>query len=345
MQQERIQWLDSYKGILISFIVFIHIFDIFPVYEPLHKLFAGMRMPAFFFISGYLLSSKYQRFIPFFQHRFHRLIIPYFIFFALTLVFWKLFEFITHLHMVDSMDLLKGMVAGLATSNLMFTASALWFVLALFIAELYYMTLVLFVKNDVYKVFVLLCFALVAYMLGNHLGFRLPWNADAAFMGAVFYGLGNLSKRYSLLQKIHIESSLQKAIVLILLLCISAYLSFHSINEYAKSLFDNPLYTLLSAISGIIALIYLASFSPITHSKTLQYLGANSYVILAFHAIPIYIAQRALDKLTDTKVLLPDNPLLQGLIGIPFLLLVLLCMFPLIYLINKKASFILGQSS
>lgn len=343
MPTQRIEWLDSYKGILISFIVFIHIIDLFPIYEPVMKLFAGMRMPAFFFISGFLLSRKYTDFALYFSHRFRQLILPYFVFFILTVVFWKIFELATHYNMFSSIDLIKGMIYGVPSSNLMFTAAPLWFVLALFLAGLYYFLLVVFIKDDRLKLFFLLCYAGIGYLLGHYLSWRLPWNADTAFMGAFFFGLGNLSKKYLILEKIHLDNIYVKYLLIFILLGISAYLSFHSINEYARARFDNLVYTIVSAITGILALIYLSSFKTIADNSTLQGLGRHSYIILAFHNIPVYITQRALDKLTHSKILFPDNALMQGLLALPYLAFILLLMCPMIYLINTKTSLLVHK--
>ncbi|PHR59489.1 MAG: hypothetical protein COA44_00680 [Arcobacter sp.] len=341
--QERIQWLDSYRGILISSIVFIHILDLFPIYNPFMEMFSGMRMPAFFFISGFLLSDRYTAFSSFFKHRFRQLIVPYFIFFILTLLFWNFFDLFVNNTIVHSLQLLKGMIYGVPSSGLMLTAAPLWFVVTLFLSEMYYITLKIYIKSDLQKLFILILFSLVTLYLSIHLKYRLPWNADIAFLGAVFYGLGNITKKYNLLHYLHIEHTLLKLIVIIFSLGISIWLSLHSTNDYARNIFNNMFFTLLSAGFGIISLVLFSSFKPIKESQALQYLGINTYVILAFHNIPIKLFSIILLKLTGSNTVFVNSSIAQLFTGPLFLVILLFSMMPLIYIINKKAPMILNK--
>ena len=69
MKIKRLDWLDSYKGILISMVILGQMYSTLPFFEIIKEMFLSMRIPAFFFISGYLFSDKYTDFIYFFKHK------------------------------------------------------------------------------------------------------------------------------------------------------------------------------------------------------------------------------------------------------------------------------------
>lgn len=337
----KIKWLNSYRGILIIAIVAMHI-SIFPVFEHLMEMFSVMRMPAFFFISGYLLSEKYTDVIFFFKHRFRQLIVPYFIFFILTILFWHLLYTLTHKDLLSTSDLLIGMIYGVPSSGLMSTAGPLWFVLALFLSEMYFIMIKIYVKSDITKLLVLTLLGIIGFLLSLYVEYRLPWNADIAFIGVVFYGLGNLSKKYDLFHTITMDNKLIKILGIILFFYISILVSFNSTNDYARDLFDNILFSLVGAMSGIIALVYLSTFKNIENSRILQYLGTNTYIILAFHNIPIMLLSPIIFK--HLGFVLPSDALTQALFGIIYLALVILTLIPVIFIFNKILPFVLNKA-
>ncbi len=340
-ETRKIKWLDSYRGILILSIVLIHIIDIFPVFEPAMRMFSVMRMPAFFFISGYLLSEKYTDIIFFFKHRFRQLIVPYFIFFLLTILFWHLAYTLTNKELKSTTDLLTGMIYGVPSSGLMSTADPLWFVLTLFLAEMYYIVIKKYVKSDIAKLIVLSLLGIISFLLSLYMKYRLPWNADIAFFGAVFYGLGNLTKKYDLFHILTIDKQSIKILLIIILFYISVSISFNTINDYSKNLFDNILLSLVGALSGIVALVYVSTFKVIENCRALQYFGSNTYVILAFHNIPILFLSPIIFDYSGLHF--PDDALIQATFGFIYLALVMLTLIPVIYTFNKVFPFVLNK--
>lgn len=342
-KKQRINWLDSYRGIVIISIVFIHIITTFPVFEPVMKMFSIMRMPAFFFISGYLLSEKYVDFIFFFKHRFRQLIIPYFIFFILNIIFWQFTHLLLNNPYENTTNLVIGMFYGVPSSGLMSTAGPLWFVLALFLTEMYFMSIKVYILKDIHKLFTLTILAIIGFILSMYVEYRLPWNADIAFIGVLFYGLGNLTKKYNLLHAITINTLSIKIFFITLFLSISIWFSLNSVNDYARDIFDNIVFSFFGAMSGITALILISTFKIIENSQTLQYLGRNTYIILAFHNIAILILTQILFKGSPLHFDLPNNIFFQSILGILFLTIVILSMVPLIYTFNKVLPFILNK--
>ncbi len=337
----KIKWLNSYRGILILSIVLMHMTFIFPVFKPVVQMFSVMRMPAFFFISGYLLSEKYSDIIFFFRRRFRQLIVPYFIFFILTILFWHLVHILTNKEVKSITDLLIGMIYGVPSTGLMSTAIPLWFVLALFLSEMYFITIKKYVKTDFSKLVILTLLGIIGFLLSLYVEYRLPWNADIAFFGVVFYGLGNLAKKYDLFHIITIEKQSIKIWLIILFFSISILISLNTINDYARDLFDNILLSLVGALSGIVALVYVSTFKIIENSRALQYLGSNTYVILAFHNIPIIILSPIIFK--SLGLILPSDILYQAVFGLIYLAIVMLTLIPVIFTFNKVLPFVLNK--
>lgn len=170
---------------------------------------------------------------------------------------------------------------------------------------------------------------------------RLPWNADIAFIGVVFYGLGNLAKKYDLFHIITIDQQSIKILLIILLFFISILISLNSVNDYARDLFSNILFSLVGALSGIVALVYVSTFKIIENSRTLQYLGSNTYVILAFHNIPIIVLFPIIFK--SLGLTLPSDVLSQAVFGIIYLAIVMLTLIPVIFTFNKVLPFVLNK--
>ncbi len=336
MNSKRLDWLDSYRGILISMVILGHMYPMLPFFEIIKEMFLSMRMPAFFYISGYLFSKKYTDFTYFFKRRFRSIVIPYFIFLFLTFLFWDTIFFIFNKDIMISNQILA-MFYGISSGD-MLTASSLWFVLALFITEIYFFFIKNYTNNDIVVLMILILLVFIGYAVNTNLDFRIPWGADVALFAVGFYGLGYLTKKYDLINKIlraDILSGIPKIIIIILLVVCSIYFSF------SKAIFENYLYMYLGAFSGIIALIFISEINMIKKNNILQYLGKNTYIILAFHKIPIIIISVLFFKIL--KVEIPTDFFLQVILGVSYFLLVLVLLLVIIEVFNRFLPFILSK--
>ncbi len=338
MKTRRLDWLDSYRGILISMVILGHIVYALPYFEIIQKMFLSMRMPAFFYISGYLFSAKYTEFLYFFKHRFRGIIVPYFIFMLLTFLFWDSLYFISNREIMLS-DQLLAMIYGIS-SGVMSTASPLWFVLALFITEIYFFFIKNYAINDIMILIILAFLAIMGYIVNINLNFRIPWGADVALFAVGFYGLGYLTKKYNLINKI-VLSKISKLVIIVLLTSFSIYFSLNSHISFSKAIFENIPYMYLGALSGIVALIFIAEMNTIKNNKVLQYLGRNTYIILAFHKLPIFIIFTLF--FTILKVEIPTGFFYQVIFGMGYFLLVLFLMILIIEIFNRFFPFILNK--
>lgn len=83
----RISYLDIFKGFGIFFVVFGHVTHI----GELRDYIWNFHMPLFFFVSGLLYNSN-LRFKDFLLKRIKSIYIPYILFFCVTFCYWLLIE-------------------------------------------------------------------------------------------------------------------------------------------------------------------------------------------------------------------------------------------------------------
>lgn len=92
--QNRIQWIDEYKGFVLLLVCLFHVEQSFKNVNLGMDALSAMRMSAFFFISGVLFSTR--RFADFKSYALHKtkvLLLPYIwlslLFLALDPVVWN----------------------------------------------------------------------------------------------------------------------------------------------------------------------------------------------------------------------------------------------------------------
>ncbi len=349
--QGRIEWVDSYKGILMLLVVFHHIMN--TVYlgnnwwgEIFTEPFKSLRMPAFFFISGFLLSKKYDNFSYFFKHRSRQIVLPYFIFFMLNYLVWLLFTrhyTPSDLTLLDPFyGLLKGTTERTDGGALyMLTASPLWFVTTLFIAEIYFFTIKTFFKNNIQILGVLVLFSLAGFFsnyLFHTLDIRPWWNMNVALTAAVFYGLGYLVKTNNLINKINVKNPYLRLLTMTLLLAISFSLSMINTVSMSTNGLGNPILFYIAAFSGIFGMVLFVKLKFVQHNRFFEYLGKNTYLILAFHILAIYFANDLIVYIAE----IPKETYTHSLIWtIVYMIVMMMLMKIIIEFFNRYLPFIL----
>ncbi len=349
----RIEWIDSYKGIVILMVVFAHILS-FTDFRHLgyeHFLmhpYRTLMMPAFFFISGYLLNNKRTDFPIFFTHRFRQIIVPYFIFFLFHYIFWIFITRDTYPSDFTLIDPLIGIMEGKAervTAMLftMITAMPMWFVTTLFISEIYFFVLKKIFKNDL-KIFLsLVILSLLGFFSSyflNKVDIRPWWNIDVAITGTVFYGLGYLFKTNNIIHRFEIKNNLLKFILMILLFVITFTLSMNNYTSIAVGKYGNPVLFYMGAFSGILALIFFVQYKIIGENRFLEYFGRNSYLTLSFHLIALYLTNYILSNIVNIPSDIYTHSLLWALI---YIVLFFLIMGLIIEIFNSFLPEILGR--
>ncbi len=333
---QRISWLDTFRGMLILLVVLNHQ-SIF--HTQINDALSSIRMPAFFFISGFVLSNRYTDFTYFSQRRFRQLIVPYFIFYLLNYIFWAIVLAGPEADIKQPLfEMLFGCVNTPEGSPNM-TAGPLWFITTLFMAEIY----MFFIKNYFQQskpiFFVLILSAGFGYALSVFMPFRLPWNMDVAFSAVLFYGLGYLVKKEQLIDRLISKKLTINILIFLVTISIGLVFGFHNNTAYTDNyLGDNILFTYISAFSGVIALMTLAKI--INKNIILEFLGQNTYVILAFHLSILYILQGLVKRTGIIDFASTQNSDVWGLF---YMVISIIILIPIIFLLDKYAPFILNR--
>jgi fucose 4-O-acetylase-like acetyltransferase len=333
--KKRIEWIDTYRGILILLVVLNHQSLQHMV---INESLLAVRMPAFFFISGLLLSDRYTDLKIFATRRFRQLIVPYFIFFLANWLFWVVALIPEN---TDIITPLKSMLFGCVNTEggqQNINAAPLWFITTLFMAEMY----MFFIKNifkTTKKILISISIlAFLGYLSSNFLSIRMPWNMEIALTALFFYGLGYIVKRENLLTFITKYSKSYTLILFVVSLFIAIVLSLKSMPIYdLNRLGNNAMFTYISALFGIIAMVSLAKL--INKNIILEFLGRNTYIILAFHLSSLYFMHGIFKRLGFDF----EKTMHSDIWGIIYLSSSIIILIPLIYFINKFTPFILSK--
>ncbi len=332
---KRIEWIDTYRGILILLVVLNHQSLQHIV---INESLSAIRMPAFFFISGLLLSDRYTDLKVFASRRFAQLIVPYFIFFLVNWLFW-----VVALSSGES-DIfapIKSMFFGCVNTEggeQNINAAPLWFITTLFMAEIYMFFVKSYLKTTAKILVAITLLAIIGYLSSQFLSFRMPWNMEIALTAVFFYGLGYIVKREKLLDFITDYSKLNIVIIFIVSSIVAITLSLKTLPSYDLNfLGSNVVLTYISAIFGILAVISLAKL--INKNSILEFLGRNTYIILAFHLSALYF-MHGIFKRIGFEFQSTMNSDIWGLI---YLISSIVILLPIMYIINRFMPFILGR--
>jgi fucose 4-O-acetylase-like acetyltransferase len=356
----RLHWIDTLKGIGIILVVFAH----HSLPETLNTYIYSFHMPLFFFVSGFLFDiGKYAgSTASFVRRRFGSLIVPYLFFALLTCLFYFLLDSflqpkVTNIEFFEA-DVLHMIYSILfAPGTLVSYNPPLWFLPCLFVTELLFYE---FAKKSLgdqkHLVLLLIAAGVAGYLYSLFVSFRLPWNADVALSAVVFYGAGNLFRKFTESESepkssIVLESEfkenvtkIEKKILPVLLLLSLLYIRY--IIEFpiiAKSNMNSMEYGnfisfYIPAFLGIFTFIHLSK--KVDSSNILEYYGRNSLIVL--------VLQFPIKDLLSTLAFLVfgidlDADYYNTSIALGLTVLNLILMVPLISLINNYFPFLLGK--
>lgn len=372
----RLHWIDALKGVGIMLVVFAH--HSLPI--ALDTYIFSFHMPLFFFISGFLFDfGKYAGSAGnFIKGRLRSLIVPYFAFALITCMFYFLLDTgfqpeVTNIEFFEHSALYGIYSIIYSLGPLVSYNPPLWFLTCLFVTEIIFYGLAKNYYGKPGKLLVWLTAAGVGgYLYSVYVPFRLPWNADVALSAVVFYGAGNLFRKFTEKEKnsspisnlrsgpgmdsgsdmgpgpkfrerfIRTEKYFPGIFILLNLIYLAYLLEFPTSDKVNMNVlkYGNFFSYYLLAFSGIFAFVYL--FKKVRGSKVLEYYGRNSLIVLALH-FPLK------DILTKLAILGFGVELEYFYYNITFALsltlLNLLFLIPVIYLINNYFPFLLGKKN
>lgn len=270
----------------------------------------------FFFISGYFYKDEYTL-TPglFFIKRVKSLYIPFVLycsaFLACNNLFLKLNIYDESMRMTYS-HMLRDLFYILILYPSQPMATAMWFISVLFMTNILFCTVSCFVNYLVRQnhEYVRALSIFMIYMIGYYLsieGVRLLSFADISLVAVLFYYLGYLYHKH----ETRIPNKLLIALLSLLVLSISTQYGFI---EMFRRKYVNPFFLLACGLSGIYFNLYISKALAGKQSiKIINYIGNNTFTILALHFIAFKIASLILIYYKNLSInVLSDFPMING---------------------------------
>ena len=191
-EQLRIAWIDVMKGFLFTLVVLGHFLTTLPTPEfliEIYDFFSPFRMPAYFFLSGLLFSTRrLKTYILYIKSKSRTLLLPYI---SLSIVFllldWNIYSDFDYL----LFDLKRIFISGVSA----YKSQPLWFVFTLYVVCLLYYPFHQFGNRyPWFFPFLAGIFILTSYIISRN-NIYLPFNLGTAISAMPFFICGVASKK------------------------------------------------------------------------------------------------------------------------------------------------------
>ncbi len=343
LQQQTMReiWADNAKAIGIFLMVLGHnalandrVFDF--IYS--------FHMPLFFILSGYFSSNKSEQFLPYLKKNAKALLIPYVVFYLVTLPF-GLFVIWVHPynHPYDGwLEFVMKPVIGLftvrTTSFAFHTNGPSWFFVALFIVKLlFYIPKRYECNAKSLAITTIVC--LTGYLFFYENNYNLA-RLDTALMAFPLFIFGYLLKAKTTVITLLKESKMLAnitvsgccAIICLLLTNLNGHV------EFSGAGYGNDLVLMyITAIFGFFFVVGISMIIP--KNKHILTIGGGTSVVLGLHS-PI---QQSIKEVTRVAFHIPTRDY-SMLLAFPMAVVVLICHLPIIDFLNNKFPFFIGKS-
>ena len=358
----RLIWVDALKGFGIMLVVFAH----YKLPLALDTYIFSFHMPLFFFISGFLFNfAKYTESAKnFVKGRFSSLIIPYFAFAAFTCLFYFLLDELYTPGVITvkffEADIYSTVYSILYSQTTMISYNGpLWFLTCLFVTELLFFGLAKRYYWQRWKLLISLIVAgIIGYLYSVYVPFTLPWNADVALTSVVFYGAGNLFRKFmESVEELRVDFGLPKSglkfnnvffvvenllpvfFILVSILYFAYLLKFPTAKVNMSGMKYGGFFSFyFLAFSGIFTYVYI--FKKVGSLEVLEYYGRNSLIVLALHFPMKDILLKLFTVFVGIEL---DCFCCTTSTAIALTILNLLGLVPIIFLINRYLPFLAGK--
>lgn len=313
----RVAWADAARGVAIILVVFGHA----AVPALLKDAVYGFHMPLFFFLSGMFFSPG-SSLAQFARRRFQTLLVPYFVFGALSVCVW-LFR-VMYLH--DTVYRLQ-VLASIDDISLL---GQFWFLPVLFVVSLLFRWLHGWVPVRWYLVLAVFCALLHSAVQGY---------ATHAWVGTLvhavnalpFYAFGFAFRQSG--REVTMAATCIAAAAFALV-----FLTGHPLYGLETlGTMDNHFYAYALACCGIIGTIGLCRYA--SGSRVLTFFGVNSLLVYLLHGYPGALYSRLFAMMGLNTGSLPP-----GVFGMVQTATCLLLLVPALVLIPRYLPWTLGRS-
>lgn len=314
---ERLEYIDLAKGIGIILVVIGHSVN---GHGLIGHYISSFHMPLFFLLSGLCFSdSRYPTFMPFLKKRVKTLLLPCLYFTCIMLILSALF--LPSYYPPQKLITYK-------------LPGAYWFILILFLSELFYFIINRKIINLKGKIlFIIGCFCISVFLHRKNI--ILPYNICSLFIATFFYGAGHLLKD-TIHKKVSFVFRKQWIILLLIIPAISVYFTGKSLDLSGNNIpYPEVYYTVIAfiGIAGTLAICNLFSQKGKRSKQLILNIGKNTLIILMMHMFFISLCSHYIMPFIANK---PIYKLLEQII-------IWILLFGSIRLINIKGQWLIGK--
>jgi fucose 4-O-acetylase-like acetyltransferase len=336
MNNKNIYFVNVAKTLAIFLVALTHL----SISHGFYSLLNSFSIPLFFFISGYLLTTKSISLKKFVHKKFRSLIVPYFVFAVMTLLFWyfagRKLGNDTQIEQ-SAIKFIYGIFLAIPSKDYLGFNMPLWFLPALFCSEILFFQIQKFNKAFAW-IAVAICFLAGVLLAENNLG-SLPYGLSACLFALPFLKIGYFFKEKNIVEKLEKLSNSIKIIIALILLVVCVFFSIQndSVGFYA-CYFNNYFLFLAAAFSGIFSIILLSLCAP--KLQIINFFGRNTIIIMAFHLIGFSLIKGFQVFIFKIPISTTEDILW---INILYVFLTFALLYPFIQAINKYCPALLGR--
>lgn len=186
-------WIDHAKAMGIIFVVIGHSGN-----ENIDNYIYWFHMPLFFIISGYTFNSPNTKkeLMESIRKKFFSFLLPY-VSFGVTILFtWYIYGGIWAFSINEVIK--KALYLFYGGQKLTGEFGVFWFVTCLFITQLFFSILNLYIKSDKKVIFIIFLFYMLSHIYSYgypYIAIPAPWGIDIAFLTITYFAIGYYFKK------------------------------------------------------------------------------------------------------------------------------------------------------
>lgn len=280
MTKQRIEWIDTAKGMCIILVVAYHTLihthaDFLISNTNIDGFLSTFRMPLYFTLSG-LFFKKYSSFFDFLIKKCNKLIIPFIFFYIFGSIIIPILFQLLHFNLYATLPL-KDLLSDCLFNHCRSINGPLWFLPCLFMSNLLYY----FINTISKKTSWIICIALLFGITGLYLSYikyELPLCISTSFTAIPYFCFGNIIYKYGLLNKRLLSTNYT---ILISLIIFSILYIYSGETVFSENKYSKPHNLYILSITGVSCILLLSQ--KIGKAEVISYLGRYSIIVLCTH--------------------------------------------------------------
>ena len=337
---QRIEWIDSAKGLGIILIFVGHIWSLHDT-SVFYDWMYAFHVPLFFFVSGLTLKTHVGPFLGLVVRKVRTILAPYFFYAFIGYVFYVGGYIAASLagRQIEQFDYgllypLLGIFHGtLGDGNLV--NSPLWFLPALFITFLIGYAVNTYISRHGLRVLVVASLTALGIWIGEDL--QVPFGMVPALIALAFFQAGYYFHHFNVASRIPRGG---KWLLLLLLFPLSLAAPVNGFVGMGRGVVNDPVLFLLFAFGGVLMSTLLVQLLG-ARGQMLAWVGQHSLAILVIHMLIIKSVKVLIVVLFGIDLQTMEASLWLGLVVLSVSTLI---MIPSVYVMERWLPFSLGRT-